>query len=81
MKHIKDNYGNPEVIIGENGYADKGELCDVQRVKYYSGHLNAVWESIHYDKVNLTSYHAWSLMDVFEWNSGYTYDTQITSGP
>lgn len=72
MKYIKDNYEDPEIMITENGFADNGELCDVGRSNYLIGHLNALWESINLDHVKVTRYYAWSLIDDFEWGSGYT---------
>ena len=33
---IKEEYGNPEVIITENGFSDTGELNDCRRINYYN---------------------------------------------
>lgn len=32
---LKKEYDNPPVFITENGYCDKGELEDIDRIKYY----------------------------------------------
>ncbi|KAF3529419.1 hypothetical protein DY000_02042101 [Brassica cretica] len=81
VKYIKDRYGNPEIIITENGYGeDLGEkdtdhsvaLNDHNRKYYHQRHLLALHQAICEDKVNVTSYFVWSLMDNFEWQDGYT---------
>nr|XP_034826458.1 myrosinase 1-like [Maniola hyperantus] len=70
---VKEQYGDVEVIITENGYSSKGyNLQDYDRIKYYREHLEQVLLSIHEDKVNIIGYIAWSLIDNFEWNDGYT---------
>ncbi|KAL0704176.1 hypothetical protein Bca4012_070601 [Brassica carinata] len=81
VKYIKDRYGNPEIIITENGYGeDLGvkdtdhsvALNDHNRKYYHQRHLLALHQAICEDKVNVTSYFVWSLMDNFEWQDGYT---------
>ncbi|XP_045762999.1 myrosinase 1-like [Maniola jurtina] len=70
---VKAQYGDVEVIITENGYSSKGYgLQDYDRIKYYRDHLEQVLLSIREDKVNITGYTAWTLIDNFEWNDGYT---------
>ncbi|KAL0661356.1 hypothetical protein Bca4012_098193 [Brassica carinata] len=80
LKYIKDNYGNPEVMITENGYGeDLGDLHndvktginDHNRKYYLQRHLLSLHEAICEDKVNVTGYYVWSLMDNFEWQDGY----------
>lgn len=68
---IKDRYDGVETIITENGWADNGELDDGDRVEYLRLHLNAVLEAIDAG-ANVSAYTAWSVTDVFEWDSGYT---------
>ncbi|XP_072388500.1 myrosinase 1-like [Diabrotica undecimpunctata] len=73
LKWIAENYNSPEIIITENGIADNGtSLEDNERISYLSGYLNAVLDSIYEDKVNVTGYTMWSLLDNFEWTSGYS---------
>ncbi|KAF2904362.1 hypothetical protein ILUMI_01820 [Ignelater luminosus] len=72
LNWLKDNYGNPPIIITENGYADKGQLDDTGRMNYYQLYLSAVLDAIHDDKVNVIAYTAWSFLDNFEWLDGYT---------
>ncbi|XP_010545732.1 PREDICTED: beta-glucosidase 19-like [Tarenaya hassleriana] len=80
MKYIKDNYGNPEIMITENGYGeDLGEnhhnlevgIADYNRKYYLQRHLLSLHEAICEDKVNVTGYFVWSMMDNFEWQDGY----------
>jgi len=71
LNYIKDRYNNPDIIITENGYSDKnGYLDDSMRVYYYKYNINNVLKAIK-DGVNVIGYTAWSLMDNFEWGSGY----------
>jgi beta-glucosidase/6-phospho-beta-glucosidase/beta-galactosidase len=72
LKWIKNEYNNPTVFITENGWADDGQMEDDGRIEYLNSHLTAVAKAIKEDKCNVIGYIAWSLMDSFEWNSGYT---------
>ncbi|XP_052745507.1 myrosinase 1 [Bicyclus anynana] len=73
LSWVKDQYGDVEIVITENGYSSTGtELNDIDRIKYYRDHLEQVLLAIHKDKVNITGYTAWSLIDNFEWNEGYS---------
>ncbi|CAG4968970.1 unnamed protein product [Colias eurytheme] len=70
---IKEQFGDWEIIITENGFSTASdELDDVTRIQYYRDHLEQVLLAITEDDVNVTGYTAWSLLDNFEWNSGYT---------
>jgi beta-glucosidase len=60
------DYGLP-VVITENGLADS---TDRNRVRYLAEHLyQAGWARA--EGVDLRGYFHWSLMDNFEWSSGY----------
>ncbi|RZB39140.1 myrosinase 1-like [Asbolus verrucosus] len=72
LNWIKESYGNPPIFITENGFSDRGELDDVDRIDYFESYLNAVLEAIHEDGVQVRGYAAWSLLDNFEWTSGYS---------
>ncbi|CAH8391362.1 unnamed protein product [Eruca vesicaria subsp. sativa] len=79
LMYIKDKYANPEIMIMENGYGeDLGETdsvavgtADHNRKYYLQRHLLSMNEAICIDKVNVTGYFIWSLLDNFEWNEGY----------
>jgi len=79
---LQERYGNLEFWITENGVDVPGEdaiplpqvLHDVFRVLYYHEYLHelsmAIYDPQH--RVNVKGYFAWSLMDNFEWNDGYS---------
>jgi beta-glucosidase len=75
---IANRYGNPPVIITENGCAMNDTVGadsvvdDADRVAFYHGYLEACHQAIA-DGVDLRGYFAWSLMDNFEWASGYKF--------
>lgn len=68
---VKTKYDNPIVMITENGFSDDGELDDDARISYLKAHLASVANAID-DGCNITGYSVWSLIDNFEWLSGYT---------
>lgn len=65
------------LVITENGAAyhtppdADGRIRDVRREAYLRGHLRACRRAID-DGVDLRGYFAWSFMDNFEWQEGYT---------
>lgn len=73
---IDDRYVHPEIVITENGCAidDQlvdGSIDDQQRIDYLKGYIGECHHAIQ-DGVKLKGYFLWSLMDNFEWTSGYT---------
>lgn len=80
LNYTKENYNNPTIYISENGYDDfnidqlplKEALNDVIRKEYHEKHLQNLLKAIYDDGVDLKGYFAWSLMDNFEWNLGYS---------
>ncbi|XP_013137877.1 PREDICTED: myrosinase 1-like [Papilio polytes] len=69
---LKKTYGDVEILILENGVSSfSGQLDDDFRVKYYKDHLEQLWLAITEDKVNVTAYAAWTMIDNFEWCDGY----------
>ncbi|XP_043724405.1 beta-glucosidase 40-like isoform X1 [Telopea speciosissima] len=80
MNYIKQKYGNPPVIITENGMDDsnnifisvKDALKDEKRIKYLSGYLSSLLASIKEDGCNVKGYFVWSLLDNWEWTAGYS---------
>ena len=72
LNWVKDEYGNPEVIITENGVSDDGELEDTGRSQYHQAHIEQVWKAKMLDGCNVNGYIARSLLDGFEDCVGYT---------
>ncbi|KAK9152031.1 hypothetical protein Syun_010340 [Stephania yunnanensis] len=79
-RYVKDNYGNPPVIITENGMDDPNRpsmdlseaLQDYKRINYHHDYLSNLSTAIWKDDCNIQGYFVWSLLDNWEWNSGYT---------
>uniref|UniRef100_A0A7N0THN0 Beta-glucosidase n=1 Tax=Kalanchoe fedtschenkoi TaxID=63787 RepID=A0A7N0THN0_KALFE len=78
LVHTKKRYNNPKIYITENGVDEeatlplKEALNDTWRVEYYRKHLKYLLRAIRKDGVDVNGYFAWSLLDNFEWSSGYT---------
>ena len=89
LLRLHRDYALPPVYITENGAAFKdevvaGQVHDAQRHTYIASHISAVAEAMRRG-VRVNGYFVWSLLDNFEWASGYTkrfgivrvdYDTQ-----
>ncbi|KAI5678923.1 hypothetical protein M9H77_09873 [Catharanthus roseus] len=80
MNYIKEKYGNPLVIITENGMDDPNNifisidkaLKDEKRVKYHNEYLTNLLAAIKEDGCNVKGYFAWSLLDNWEWGAGFS---------
>ena len=57
-------------VFGD-GPADNGAVHDQRRIDWYRAHLAQLARAIA-DGANVRAYHAWSLLDNFEWRDGYT---------
>lgn len=78
MRWLKENYGNPEIYVTENGcaYDDalnrEADRChDPERIDYLKKHFHILKEAID-EGINLKGYYLWSFIDNFEWAEGYT---------
>ncbi|KAJ4969590.1 hypothetical protein NE237_002689 [Protea cynaroides] len=77
--YTKEKYRNPVIFITENGYGELNShtqfvqeaLKDDVRTEFYLSHLSYLRTAIE-DGVDVRGFFAWSLLDNFEWNSGYT---------
>jgi beta-glucosidase len=73
---VTRDYGAPIIEITENGcsYGDgpdhRGVVNDTRRIEFYQGFLAAVARAIE-KGARVRGYHAWTLMDNFEWAEGY----------
>lgn len=76
LNRVHNDYGVRETIITENGLnrpddsVVNGEVDDQARLDFLREHVSAVHDAIQ-DGCNVTGYCVWSLMDNFEWASGY----------
>ncbi|XP_067010248.2 myrosinase 1 [Anabrus simplex] len=65
-------YNGVPILITESGFSDHGTLNDTGRINYYTSYLSELLKAVHEDGCNVIGYAAWSIIDNFEWNSGYT---------
>lgn len=73
---IRDTYGNPPLIVTENGAAfdDRPDgtavVDDQRRVAFLRDYLTALHRAMEHG-VDVRGYFVWSLLDNFEWAHGY----------
>lgn len=76
---IKNNYGNIEAFISENGMGvadeerfmnEKGQIIDDYRIEYIQDHLAFLWKAIQ-EGCNIKGYHLWTFIDCWSWINGY----------
>lgn len=77
LMKVKREWGETPIYITENGTSAPdlpdadGFVADRERIAYLRRHLVAVHEAIQAG-VNLKGYFMWSLLDNFEWTSGFS---------
>ncbi|KAJ0973078.1 hypothetical protein J5N97_021037 [Dioscorea zingiberensis] len=79
LLYIRRHYDNPPIYITENGISNvehpdmtkEEALADDMRKDYLALHLAEIREAIR-EGANVKGYFAWSLVDNFEWEHGYT---------
>ena len=72
---LNAQYTLPPIYITENGMAnadriEHGEIDDTPRIDYVRAHLEAIAQACSAG-VDVRGYFYWSLMDNYEWDSGY----------
>jgi beta-glucosidase len=83
IMRITEDYDRPVIEITENGcsYGDgpdqRGVVNDARRIDFYRGSLEAVARAIG-DGADVRGYHAWTLMDNFEWSEGFAQRFGLT---
>ena len=79
LMRLKNEYGNPIMIITENGagFGDRDEqlvnntVNDALRIDYVKRHIESAMRAKK-DGANLQGYTLWSIFDNFEWVFGYS---------
>jgi beta-glucosidase len=75
VMRITTDYNRPVLEITESGCAyndapgPSGTVNDARRINYHQQYLSELARAIH-DGADVRSYHAWSLIDNFEWAEG-----------
>jgi beta-glucosidase len=83
VMQISRDYNHPIIEITETGgsYMDSpdanGRVADVRRIAFYREHLAELARAVA-DGAKVRAYHAWSLLDNFEWAHGYTQRFGLT---
>lgn len=83
VMRITRDYNRPVIEITESGcsYNDgpdaTGAVHDTRRIAYHHEYLSAVARSMA-DGADVRGYHAWSLLDNFEWAEGYSQRFGLT---
>ncbi|PIA30691.1 hypothetical protein AQUCO_05400060v1 [Aquilegia coerulea] len=78
LEYLKTRYNNMPMFLLENGMSQADEpielhselLHDIKRVNYHKSYLASIERAIR-NGADVRSYFVWSLIDNFEWNSGY----------
>ena len=77
VMRITRDYNHPAIEITESGCAYNDgpdanhEIHDVRRISYHREYISALAQAM-LEGADVRSYHAWSLMDNFEWADGYS---------
>jgi beta-glucosidase len=85
VMQITREYNHPIIEITESGccYSDTpsaetdGQVTDTRRFAFFHGHLMELGRAIQ-DGAKVRAYHAWSLLDNFEWTDGYSQRYGLT---
>ncbi|XP_075685341.1 lactase/phlorizin hydrolase-like [Rhinoderma darwinii] len=74
LNWVKEEYRDVPIYITENGVSTNSndDFEDLGRIFYYKTYIDEALKAYSLDGVNLKGYTAWSLMDNFEWNLGYS---------
>jgi len=77
VTRISRDFNRPQIEITESGCAYNdgpdggGVIRDTRRIQYHRQYLQAIAQAIA-DGADVRGYHAWSLLDNFEWAEGFS---------
>jgi beta-glucosidase len=83
VMQISREYNHPVIEITESGCTGSdtpdasGRVSDAYRIAWYQQHLAELARAIA-EGAKVRAYHAWSLLDNFEWRSGYSLRYGLT---
>ncbi len=85
VMQISREYNFPTIEITESGCGyldspydrDGGHVPDTRRIDFFRSELAELARAIH-DGAKVRAFHAWSALDNFEWNDGYTQRYGLT---
>ncbi len=83
VMRITRDYNRPAIEITESGCAfpdalsANGVVHDLKRIEYHQSYLRELQRAMQ-DGANVHGYHAWSLLDNFEWDDGYSQRFGLT---
>jgi len=78
LNWVSKRYHHVPIYVTENGWSTPGDegwakgVVDDGRVLYYANYTGEVQRAINEDGVDVRGYFAWSLMDNFEWERGFS---------
>nr|AHZ59661.1 glycoside hydrolase family 1 [Phyllotreta striolata] len=72
LNWIASHYNNPGIVITENGYPSWNGDKDDRRLYYIKNYLSYIRTTMEEDGVKVLGYTVWTLLDNFEWTSGFT---------
>jgi len=77
LRFLVEGWSPDSLVVTENGAAFRDEpeldnrVADRARIEYLRGHVAACERAVR-EGLPLRGYFAWSLLDNFEWNFGYS---------
>ncbi|XP_016098946.1 beta-klotho-like [Sinocyclocheilus grahami] len=76
---VQQTYGDPQVLVAESGWFSDASVGVEDTVAIYlmKRFIMQVMQAVSVDAVRVFGYTAWSLLDGFEWNHGYSMRTGL----